>query len=166
MSILKLSERKLKISWAIGTSTSFTTIFLKGWLACDTSFASLVITLNLTLGSNNPLLDTAIKLFRKRSLWLFKGRHLAWGTDTVPSEGRLSELKGLQPSKKTLFRRPVTSKGTHAESDCISAVPQWVNCSSAKAELCLQVTETSTLQREANSTQTWEHTSRYLEPLK
>lgn len=151
MSILKLSERKLKISWVIGTNTSFTTIFLKG---CDTTFGSLVITLNLTLGSNNPLLDIAIKLFRRRSLWLFKRRYLARSTDTVPSEDRLSELKGLQPNKKSLFWSPVTSKGTHAESDCISAVLWWINCSSAKAELCLQVTETSTLQREANSTQT------------
>lgn len=150
MSILKLSKRKLKISWAMGTNKSFTTIFLKGRLACDTTFESLVITLNLTLSSNNPLLDTSMNLFRSRSLWLFKRNYLAHATDTVPSEDRLSELKGLQPNKKSIFQSPVTQ--THAESDCISVVLQWIT----KAEICRQVIETSTLPRKINSTQVWE----------
>ena len=137
----------------------------KGLLPCGTAFGGLVITLNLTLGSKNPLLVAAIQLYRRRSLWLFQGHSLPCiGYRHYHFRGQvLWPLRGCNRTKKVLSK------------------VQWVKWKLSKVGLSFQLyyneqpeqnfvfrpQRPHLCRRKAGSIQTHEHASRSdSEPLK
>lgn len=111
----------------------------KGLLPCDTAFGGLV-TMTLTLDRKNPLLVTAIQLCRKKSLWLFQRPCIGYRHYHFRGQV-LCPLKGCNGTKKGFSKVQRVKKEPKWHLVEFPAVLQWIT----RAELCLQVTETSPL---------------------